>query len=239
MLGWTGRLGLAFATQGQGIGQVFLDRHRRARGIVWQVDDRKTAGRQLPLDAVALQFAAGWQSLIVLGHHDRECDGEAGRVPTSGTGKEAKDIYCRDFPCSPPRCKQLLWGDGNGAPYHDLQHDRLCGREPRPRQRGDELRNQERQFALPRHQLPPQRRPALPRNAPAREAHRAHRPRQDRVPRLPAGPAGAGRRGARTDARPGAAGGTRQAGCRGTQHPAAGRPPVRGRSTALARRTGR
>jgi hypothetical protein len=55
---------------------------------------------------------------------------------------------------------------------------------------------------------------------------------------LQAQPAQAGA-GARTDAGPGAAGGTRQAGCRGTQHPAAGRPPLRGRSTALARRTGR
>jgi hypothetical protein len=45
--------------------------------------------------------------------------------------------------------------------------------------------------------------------------------------------------GARADARPGTAGGTRQAGCRRARHAAAGRPPVRGRSAALARRTGR
>jgi hypothetical protein len=70
--GRNGRVDFPFTAQGQGVGQVFLDRHRRSFGVVRQIDDRKTAGRKLSLDAVAFKFAAGRQGLIVLGDHGRK-----------------------------------------------------------------------------------------------------------------------------------------------------------------------
>ncbi len=60
---------LPLAAQDHRIGHVFLDRDRRAGGIVRQIDDRKAAHRKLSLEAVAFKFIACWKRLVVLRKH--------------------------------------------------------------------------------------------------------------------------------------------------------------------------
>jgi len=64
-------LGLAFLAQRERVGQVFLDRHRGVVGVEGEIDDRETAQRQLPLDAVLIELKALWQRAVGLRRHLR------------------------------------------------------------------------------------------------------------------------------------------------------------------------
>ena len=64
------RAGLAMGTQGEGVGQVFLDGDFLAVRVASQVDDGKAAERELALDGVLFQRKAAGQGSVGLFRHE-------------------------------------------------------------------------------------------------------------------------------------------------------------------------
>lgn len=69
MVGRNDRFDAALAAQGKAVWQVFLDRHFHSRGIGGEIDNRKTAERKLPVDAVVIELETGRKGVVGLLRH--------------------------------------------------------------------------------------------------------------------------------------------------------------------------
>lgn len=66
------RLEFALLAQRERVGQVFLDRDRRAFPVVREVDDGEAAQRKLPFDPVLVQLETGGKWAVRLRRHLEE-----------------------------------------------------------------------------------------------------------------------------------------------------------------------
>ena len=90
------RQDIAFGTEGQGIGQILLDRHRCALGVMREVHDGKPAERNLSLDAVLVELIARRQRMIYLrDSHGMVLGGLQNRSErTEGKARGAQEPEC-------------------------------------------------------------------------------------------------------------------------------------------------